>query len=65
MPVMLFVDFHQKVRAIFLRENCSHILFSIPVIKLIARPLSQYNSNWGLKYDLSEKGHFYGTYILL
>ena len=34
-------------------------------MKLIARFLSQYNLNWALNHDLSEKGHFYGTYILL
>ena len=47
----------------FLRGNCINVWVSVPGIKLIARLLSQYNSYWDLKYDLSEKGHYFTVHI--
>ena len=47
----------------FLRNNCSHVWVSVPGIKLITSFLSQYNPNWDLKYDHSEKGHYFTVHI--
>ena len=48
-PVILFVDGHQKVRSNFLRDNCSHVLVSVPGIKLITSFLYQYNPKYSTK----------------
>ena len=47
----------------FWRDNCSHVWFSVPGIKFIASFLSQYNPNLALKYDLSEKDHYFTVHI--
>ena len=43
--VILFVDFQKKVRAIFLRDNCSYVWVSVPRKKCTTSFLSQYNQN--------------------
>ena len=43
--VILFVDGQQKVRDIFLRNNCSHVCVLVPGIKWVTNFLTQYNQN--------------------
>ena len=43
--VILFVDGQKMWEPTFLRDNCSHVLLSVPEIKLITSFLSQYNPN--------------------
>ena len=54
---------NKRWEPIFLRNNCSHFLVSVPGIKLITSFLSQYNHNQALKCDLSEKGHYFTVHI--
>ena len=44
-PIILFVDGHQKVGAKFLEQQLQSCLSSVPGIKLITSFLSQYNPN--------------------
>ena len=44
-PVILFVDGHQNMRAKFLAKQCSCVWVSVLVIKLVTSFLSQYHPN--------------------
>ena len=45
------------------RYNWSHVWISVTWINLITSFFSQYNPNEALKYDLSEKGHYFLVHI--
>ena len=47
----------------FWRDKYSRVWVSVPGIKLITSFLYQYNPNWDLKYDLSERGHYFTVHI--
>ena len=62
-PVILFVDGQLKVRANFLARQLQSCLIFSTRKKLITSFLSQYHPNLALKYDLSEKGHYFMVHI--
>ena len=63
MSVILFVDGQQKVSANFLALQLQSCLSSVTRNKTDYELLSQYNPNQNLKYDLSEKGHYFTVHI--
>ena len=64
MPIILFVDGQKKARANVLAQHLQSCLsFSTRKKKLITSFLSQYNTNYALKYDLSEKGFYFTVHI--
>ena len=62
-PIILFVDGQQKVRAKFLVQQL-HLCLSLSNRSKIDYELfSQYNPNPALKYDLYEKGQYFMVHI--